>query len=577
MSVRRVAQAPSRPRTVTGLVTSVSIADLCAGGVAVVVLAVLVRVWISGMAYDLHSVPLSPRYNVYAIPSALSVMLGRPFDYLAYRELMLRFIQPDARVHVDPVIAEVLAQPPALSGQPWRSTADDHGTTLLTLAAFRLFGARQASIYVAVLGLFSASIVLALLDLWRRPGLMLAVLGLVLGLLALVPIFGVSDQFSTVSEPRFLGFVSIVSTSHVLICLFQRERLSRLSWATLIGQAMLIGFARLLRGSEAWQVAAIVSALPVAVAVGLRSQGWRGAIQPTLAVIGLVVVVMAMTAAANSGFSSDYAQTATRSHIVWHNALMGLAVDPDIAAEYKMGVTSDASVAAAVREYLKTTGQNERRDAIFPGSEDTWLKNATASNWERFDWIGYEAAARELWWKIVREDPGRVVRLFTVRMPQMLAANAFYLSSTDRFLDDHYHVGQRPDARFLLVGKTMDRQTRVSRDAFLRLFRPDAVLALLAAVGFLTAYRLKVDAASGCGLALAVLGWVALWSLGPPFLAAPVMMYDLLTIQVGVALVYGTIVVGGSSLLSRLARRWTLTAWKPATVVGEQTDLGERD
>lgn len=78
---------------------------------------------------------------------------------------------------------------------------------------------------------------------------MLAVLGLVLGLLALVPIFGVSDQFSTVSEPRFLGFVSIVSTSHVLICLFQRERLSRLSWATLIGQAMLIGFARLLRGS----------------------------------------------------------------------------------------------------------------------------------------------------------------------------------------------------------------------------------------------------------------------------------------------------------------------------------------
>src|SRR5262249_20236273 len=96
---------------------------------------------------------------------------------------------------------------------------------------------------------------------------------------------------------------------------------------------------------------------------------------------------------------------------VWHNALMGLGSNAEIARVYKLGV-NDAQVVDAVIDYLRT-----KRD---PRLTHSWtVTNILGSFGGNFDtnWQEYESAARDLYFSVWWHHFGDALHVYVIDKP----------------------------------------------------------------------------------------------------------------------------------------------------------------
>jgi hypothetical protein len=470
-------------------------------------------------------------------------------DYTAYYEISERFTSP---VGINETISDILNNPPSnFSGKVWLISGDDKGVVDITYWAFRIFGARQESIYHFVMLLFSASCLLYLACFIRSPLRIAAGLSVVLGIYAMLFAFHISDQFSTLSEPRFLGFVSILATLQLLLLVQQGTEISTARLVLTALQALIVAVIVHTRSSEQWQVLAVIALYAGCITLGvvrrLRAGELWGAGMRRVTVSRTVVTLLPILATMGVGWyaqrshNQNYSAGNTQTHIFWHNAVMALAVDPYFRTKYGLAVLDDVPTTRAVYAFLTDSGELATRDRIFADPD------YAGRNFAGFDWATYEVEAKRLYWRIVTNDWQHALEAYAVMMPETFVANVDFMATGRTIFPDHLYP----------VGTIKQVPQRDAADAYLRVFRPEVVAVLLVASVMIAGAVRRPAERRDAGVILAVLVCAVAFSLIPPFVALPVMMY----VQVSVVLILAGLYWVVTLLLGRgLAWGWVARA-----------------
>lgn len=101
-----------------------------------------------------------------------------------------------------------------------------------------------------------------------------------------------------------------------------------------------------------------------------------------------------------------------RSHIFWHNAIMGLCAHPDLAKKYEIGFR-DETIAWLIEKDLKTRGDEGSWQWLFS------QPNYTRDNWNNFDWVTYEPIARGLFCRLATDNIWSMVEVFCFYKPEV--------------------------------------------------------------------------------------------------------------------------------------------------------------
>ena len=241
--------------------------------------------------------------------------------------------------------------------------------------SFEIFGFRVESLYYFYFLILTASIVLFLIC-FRNDALPLLVLsGVMVAFLILLD----SQLFSlphlrTVHNQRFLVTLCVVPYLHLLFTfvIYRRPTLSRVLVTAL--QVALFTFVMFTRSSAFWMLLslAVIAALNVMFRLGRQQEEQKATHAARLAFSWPVILVL-------SGFLCSFAYKAailhpiysigifSPYHMVWHNAYMGLGLNPDWSdvggehAERRVSVslTDDMAWKAAAAEAEARYGLSE--------------------------------------------------------------------------------------------------------------------------------------------------------------------------------------------------------------------------
>jgi hypothetical protein len=465
--------------------------------------------------------PLSPRYTLYAIPAAISLLRGYPHDYTAQMEDAGPFIFQSGDTNNK--IKQRLTMKPGDNSAIWYVSGDDKGLIDLTYAAFIIFGPILESISKAVLLLIGLSVLLYVLQFRRQDAPMAALASLLCGLYGVLFTFGLTDQSGSIAEPRFLGVIAVFSSMHLMLLSIGQQRLSWLEWLIAAAQLCILVFVIHLRSSELWQLIAIcVFAI---AAIVLRVTIWRRAL---LIVLLPLLGLGALTIYRHATLNPRYLDSDLSTRVFWHNALIGLSINPVLREKYGFTALRDDSITEAVRRRM--IGENRRKaaTALFPSD---YLKG----NFANFDWRSYEVEARSMYIRIFSDNLKEVLHTYAFLAPTLIIEELEYLSGKS-FTEDISFGG---------VEQFVSTAERAEKDLFFSLLRPIPVAAMLAVCAMLLTAR------ADCAVPHAAIVAMFVLSLIPPILATPAIQYIQLPLLLGVALIYFA-AAGCSAAVARL-------------------------
>jgi hypothetical protein len=487
--------------------------------------------------------PVSPRYTLYALPIAVDLLRGRTHDYSAAMTTANHFIrhpEDDTQSQIRDALAS--SEPDA---GIWFVSGDDKGLVDLTYGSFVVFGPELNSIVKLTLVLTGLSFALFALQFHREDGAMAALVATLCGYYAILFSVGLTHEAVSMSEPRILGAVTVVSSLHLMLTAARRDRLAAWTWAGLLLQTSLLTFVVHMRASEVWQVLAIAT---FALAVMMWRRQWT---RPALVVLLVLAGGLGGLAAyKRATFNEHYYEKDVATRVFWHNALMGLAINPALHQAYGFNTLDDVSVTEAVRSDMRRNGRTEAAAALFPN------ETYSSGNFYSFDWATYESEARRLYLQIWTNNFDEVAKTYLDLMPRVIAQELDYLSN-------------RNGVQGLLLGgliQIVSPEERRERDLFYTPLRLLPVFACMVAVLLLSTGRRPTD-----GAPLAALMLLSGCSIIPPYIATPAPQYLMVPLLLGGAAVYLAAAAGlawGLRFAFRL--RDTVAVMLEATVVVPQ-------
>lgn len=388
--------------------------------------------WVAYCVFSLHARGLelsldknpTDRMRFHAIPVAISSLyLGWPADYTGMKSMAMHF---QVSGPIEPLIHWAVAyKPPPVDGVYYWA-ADDRGMADYVIWAFWLLGPGLRSLYLFYFVFLGVTCVLFLLEARHRAELYALLIFTLAGMyasLGVIPLANLSPTAFdpvTIYEPRTIELLSFIPTMHLAFAGLLDPRWTRGRIAIAALQAVLLAWCYLARSSISWQIGFIVLVSVSHVAWNWFQDRRAGQSVPSSrrwfsrpGVVPLLVVATAFTslfAYQRLVFHPAYFNE-SGARVVWHNALMGVGSDSELGPKYKLSV-SDADSIEAVLAYLR---QNNDTRLNPEWTMQTFL-NSLGSHVE-VDWKRYDEAARDLYFHIWRENPGTMVRLYTVKKP----------------------------------------------------------------------------------------------------------------------------------------------------------------
>jgi hypothetical protein len=427
---------------------------------------------------------LSQRYWAYAIPSYFSeVTYGAP-RYTYFFDLSMQFLKPPP--FGDPatfqrLLTEASAGRLQASGAPHLFPADEKGTVDFVRFAFRLFGVHVQSLFYLYCTLLALSVgVFA----WRFHTDSEALLQGVIAMAALyvaIGTFPITKELYSVTNPRAIGSLSIISLVHLSLAALRRDQLTVGAVAQLAFQAAMLVFVITMRTAETWQLVALVM---ITLAGTVQAGGSRNVSQ-FLPVALTMVWLAAFGVYQVYAYPPEYFSQNLRTKIVWHNVLIGFALHPGLAEWYHLRV-DDGSV-------LNFIEDRAGRDTAPSPADIFWTADETADGMVK-NFREYERLCREAAWELAAAHPLQTLKLF-----------AWYKPRTFR-----YAIGRGPaDLRYYsLQDQAVSLLTpgeRLLKGAFFNPFSPVPLLIVLSACIAAGAGRVRATFNRSTWIALALI------------------------------------------------------------------------
>jgi hypothetical protein len=484
--------------------------------------------------------PLSPRYTLYAIPAAVSILRGSPHDYSAAMSIAAYFIG-DPNGNTDEQIQQALKAHDLHDAGPWFVSGDDKGLIDLTYLSFVTFGPKIQGLLVTVLALIGLSIGLFILQFRRTKVAMVALISILCGLYTVLFTFDITDQSTTIAEPRFLGVICIISSLHLMLTIATGHRLKIGEVILSLLQSSLIIFVIHLRSAEIWQVFAIT--LGSLFVIVFRPQRWR---RTAVVVLTLFSGVAGLGVYRHAVYNSHYFQNDISTRVLWHNLLLGLATDPWLAKEYGFSPLDDFSVTEAVRRHIITDGRQDIVAKLYPKDD------YAVGNFKNFEWGAYEVEARALYFRVVRDAPWEVFKTYTVLAPKIVWQQIQVLSGRG---DDVETVLPKEVLRIASVEFRRDHDLRLS------ILRPLPLIAIAVSIALMAFGTARICWTTACSLiALTIVSAI------PAILATPVIQYSQLLLTLCLGLLYFVIVVVGARLTTTCYLRLTRQTYDATSI-----------
>jgi hypothetical protein len=469
--------------------------------------------------------PVSPRYTLYAIPAAVSMLRGYKHDYTAQVAVSEYFIR-DPNGDSNDQIRRALDAKKLDEAGPWFVSGDDKGLIDLTYLSFVVFGPTTGSVVRTIVSLIGLSILLFFLQFKRDDTNMAALVAILCGMYVVLFTFGITSQAYTIAEPRFLGAISAISSLHLMMLVAAKRELAWHAGVFAIFQIALIMFAIHLRSSEIWQVLAIVVFAGSVAIVSFRF--WRRALLITLMSI---VGVLCLGVYKHVFYHPRYFTEEVPTRVLWHNALMGLAINPVLQTKYSIVPLDDVSITEAVRRGMIAEKRDAAAAILFP------RENYSGGNFYEFNWAMYEAEAERMFLQhVLAEDPLEVLYTYAIIAPKLIWEDVVYLSS------------RSPEAHPPYLGNVAQIVTspevRREQDLYYSLFRPLPWIAALAAISTLLVSRSRANFTP-----LAALALLFTLSVVPAVLATSAIQYIQLSLLFGAALLYLLVILAGAQFI----------------------------
>jgi hypothetical protein len=497
---------------------------------------------LEGFGLGIQNSEPSSRLRVHAIPVALSQLYHDwPHDYTANLGLALRF---QGKGKTMDLVRAAATRTPLDRSSVYYWTADDRGLADFVYFSFALFGPHLQSLFAFWFVLLAVAVSAFVVGA-KRDTFALAVLCCgVAGVLAALPLYvrapgGNFAELSVhISESRLFEIPGAVPALFLLLSIADPKLLSNKGWYPAAAvQALILGFLLHCRSSVGWLFVALVGigflgALYWTVKRKDRGRAGRALVIPALLLCTWVGVLGYQRAMFNPAYFGEIGP-----RTVWHNALMGLKYNPQLASAVQVTEVDDHQAVRAVLRYMKETHDPRLTEEW---NETTILNSLGGVN--RFDWATYEKVARDLVLRTLAAHPLSAIKLVVFDKPkaivESIGCSAMLLCSSTQ-----YFQASRPDARFEPTNGLM-------------LVIATAIAALLAR-GSPPRAEAKDD--SGAPLLISTaLGIVCVLSLAPSLLFYPAIT------QLGGLFVFGTILfyLGIVRLLAAFFRRHP--AFEPA-------------
>lgn len=446
------------------------------------------------------------RYRTASTIARSQVVLGSPRDYTGW--VAARGLPAEMSAVDLPFLRQEIEREPGYRDELMFEPFDEKGLIDFSRVAYQLFGISDRSLLRLFFFVIALGIAFYLTD-HGSDGHAFLVLGVIAGLYVTTFILPVSDQLDNLNDPRLFAFMSVIPMFHVIASMV-RGRLTRaaVGWVSL--QTALMLFVSHARASTQWQVLCV---LTVAAAIGgFELWSWRRAggrdrglrhrlatrVWPALVLIGgLVALSVYPRVAYHPAYFGQYLS----SHVVWHSAVLGFAVHPEIAREFKLPVISDEVGLKAAQRRLIQRDDRDRWEVVFGGAYNI-------GGFEHVNWTAYDLVARDVVFDIVRRRPADVLATYIWYKPTLLMRQLWWaMGFTPTDVDSLFLHGHR-------LASEADRR---ASGLYFRPWRPEVLIVL--ALGLWLSFPGLVHAA---GRLAAVSGLALLLSCLPSLFAYPV-------------------------------------------------------
>lgn len=378
------------------------------------------------------------RIRFHAIPVAIaSLYHGFPHDYTSRKQLALTF--QDMGPSIDEKIEFVRTMPGVdPNGEKYYWAADDRGMADYVIAAFKLFGPRETSLYMFYFLLLIVALSAYIAAYYRSPAMLALAVFTVAGIGAFEPILPLVDEQAFLAlvkadgrgspvglfEPRILDILTMLSVLHIVLFAARTNRLTPVVVLALLVQITIFFFCYHARSSLGWQLLAMIilaAAAVVRIILALRRfprPPIRASAIAFLPMIMLLAGMGALSAYKHSAYDPRYFED-MGSRTFWHNALMGLGTSSkDKSEKYKVGHEDykvgydDRMIVEAVLRYMTV----EKKISLPPEWNSLFILESLGGH-QQFDWKAYEIHARDLYWEIWSKHKLRVLSLYAFKKP----------------------------------------------------------------------------------------------------------------------------------------------------------------
>lgn len=392
----------------------------------VLALIIFISIFIKGWALGLDQ-GASNRIRFHAIPVALAATVhGLPHDYTSRITIAHRF--QNETTPLNEVIAAGKSAKISSDDQVYFWPADDRGMADYVIAAFKLFGYKERSLYLfyfVLLGLSCAVCIVA----YKHDTRALAILALALvAIWTFLPVLPLASEGSFLSvgavadsgdhvalfETRIFDVLAFVAVLHIALFVFKQVRPSFLAVGSLVIQTFFFFFLYHARSSLGWMLVAIIALISFAVFRGMRhhdglSLGERLG-PPAIASVVILLMASALGGYKQLTYHPRYlGELGARTF--WHNALMGLGADKGFKETYRLDI-NDRLIIEAVIWYVKTIKGIE----LPPEWNADHILFSLGSHTD-FDWKTYETYARQFYFYIWEKHTLRTLRTYVVMKP----------------------------------------------------------------------------------------------------------------------------------------------------------------
>lgn len=169
----------------------------------------------------------------------------------------------------------------------------------------------------------------------------LALLNVVLiGIYAALPAFPVSTELGSITNPRAMSVLSIVAMAHLLYLSVLPRKVTAIDAFAALLQGALVAFVVFARSPEIWQIGLVLLTSAASFVIALRAK--RFAAGAAISAVSVTICMLGLSAYQRATFHPSYFEKYGQTRLMWHNAGIGFALNPTLAAAYDLRVSDEA-------------------------------------------------------------------------------------------------------------------------------------------------------------------------------------------------------------------------------------------